>query len=165
MDNMSRIIKTLEDLEKIYENLLSLSEEKKNLIIEGKVKELDKILQIENQLVMKISKLESEREDAITKLAQELNLPKENLTVSYVCNVVKDPRCTMLSKITKRIGNILNKLKEVNEVNGKLIEQSLEYIRFSINLITDSLETHNGVYEAKADEGKDKKASLFDAKV
>lgn len=165
MDNMEKIIYALENEEKIYQKLLSLSEEKKKFIIEGKINEIDRILQIENSLILEINKLENEREEAVIKLANEMGLPRENLTVTYVCEVVKDPRCDSLKEITHRIGDVLAKLKEVNDVNGKLIQQSLEYIKFSINLITDSLEPHDGIYEAKTHEDKDKKVSLFDAKV
>ena len=40
MDNMEKIIYALENEEKIYQKLLSLSEEKKKFIIEGKINEI-----------------------------------------------------------------------------------------------------------------------------
>ena len=165
MKNMDKIINTMEESERIYNQLLSISIEKKDIIIDGKVKELEDILKKENFLVGQINNFEDKREEAIKSLAEELNLPREKLTLSYICKEVKDHRCHALKEITERIGATLQELKEVNDLNGKLIEQSLEYIRFSINLITDSLESQDGVYEGKAESKKDKKASLFDAKV
>lgn len=164
-DNMERILSALKNEKTIYDKLLSSSIEKKDFIIEGKLKELDRIVQIEGNLILKISKLEDEREAAVDALAKELGFPRENLTVTYICDELKDKRCGPLKEITQSIAGILSQLKEVNDINGKLIKQSLEYIDFSINLITDSLEPHNGVYEAKVHGDKEKKVSLFDAKV
>lgn len=164
-DNMDRIISTLEDEDKIYKKLLSLSIKKKDHIIEGRISELDQIVQIESSIILEISKLEDEREAAIDALAADHELLRENLTVSYICDEVKDERCSILKEVTQSISDTLSKLKEVNDINGKLIEQSLEYINFSVNLITNSLEPHNGVYEAKTGEDKGEKHSLFDAKV
>lgn len=164
-DNLDKILSTLEDEKKLYEKLLSLSLDKKDLIIEGKISELDRIVQMEGNIILEIGKLEDEREAAVEALAKELNLSRENLTVTYICDVVKDNRCSRLREVAESIAEILGQFKEVNDINGKLIKQSLEYINFSINLITDSIEPNNGIYEAKADEDKEKKVSLFDAKV
>lgn len=164
-DNLDRILSALEVEKTIYEKLLSLSLDKKDLIIEGKVNELDHIVQMEGNMILEISKLEDEREAAVLELAKDLKLSRENLTITYICEVIKDNRCTQLREVAKSIAEILSQFKEVNDINGKLIKQSLEYINFSINLITDSIEPHNGIYEANADEDKEKKVSLFDAKV
>ena len=164
-DSLDRILLALEAEETIYEKLFSLSLDKKNLIIEGKVNELDKIVQMEGNMILEISKIEDEREKAVEELAKELKLPRENITVTYICDVLKDNRCAQLREAAESIANILSQFKEANDINGKLIKQSLEYINFSINLITDSIQPHNCTYEANADEDKEKKFSLFDAKV
>ena len=164
-DNMERIISTLEKENKIYRELLSLSNEKKDYILEGKVKEIDKIVQIESSLIIEISKLEKVREATVQALAEGYGLPQENLTVSYISEKIKDPRSKILAEITDSISKTLVDLKEINDTNGKLLEQSLEYINFSVNLINSSLEPQNGVYEAKTGETTGEKRSLFDAKV
>ena len=70
----------------------------------------------------------------------------------------------VLREETKSITDTLTKLKEVNDLNGRLIEQSLDYINFSVDLITSSLEPIDGVYEAKEGDNKKEKINLFDAK-
>ncbi len=160
-----KILETLEKEESAYKKLLSLSEDKKNFIIEGKVNEIDRILQMESALLSEINRLEIAREQELVKVADNLNLPRESLTMTYICEEIKDPICDSLKEATGRIGDVLFQLKEVNDVNGQLIEQSLEYINFSINLITDSLEPQDGVYEVKVQDDKDKRVRLFDAKV
>ncbi|MDD4835460.1 MAG: flagellar protein FlgN [Lutispora sp.] len=165
MDNLSKIITILENEKIIYEKLLSLSMEKKNAIIEGKIKELDSFLKLEGNLVLEISKLENERESAADNLAKELGCTREELTISYICDTIKDKRGNQLKDVADSIGQVLGKLKEVNDLNGKLIEQSLEYINFSINLVADSLDGQKVIYEGKTEGNKENNVRLFDAKV
>ncbi|MCQ1528590.1 flagellar protein FlgN [Lutispora saccharofermentans] len=165
MDNLDKIILCLENQKNIYEKLLSLSMEKKDAIIEGKVNELDNFIKLEGNLILEIGKLEDERDSTAEALARELGCSRENLTISYICNEVKDSRCDHLKQVAGSIGNTLNQLKEINDLNGELIEQSLEYINFSINLISDSMEGQNVIYEGKPEESKDNNVRLFDAKI
>ena len=70
-----------------------------------------------------------------------------------------------LKKISDSIGNTLEELKEINDLNGKLIEQSLEFINFSINLVADVMEGQKVVYEGKKEANGENNVRLFDAKV
>jgi len=58
----------------------------------------------------------------------------------------------------------LNKVKENNQLNSILINDSLEYINLNINLLTDA--SANNTYDNKTNKGKaTQNKSLFDAKV
>lgn len=165
MDNLDKVILYLEKENSIYEKLLSISKEKKDIIIDGKINELDSIIKMEGNLIMEISKLEDEREKAVNDLAKELGCNREELSISYLCNKVVDKRVAHLNKISDSIGNTLEELKEINDLNGKLIEQSLEFINFSINLVADVMEGQKVVYEGKKEANGENNVRLFDAKV
>lgn len=165
MDNIAKILHVLEKEKTIYEELLTLSQEKKNVIIAGKIQELDNFLKVEGNIILEISKLEDEREIAAEALAKQLGCSREELTISYVCDTVKDERCSKLREVANSIGETLSRLKEINDQNGKLIEQSLEYINFSMNLMADSIAGQKAVYEGKVEESKENNVRLFDAKV
>lgn len=156
MDNLDKVILCLEKENSIYEKLLSISKEKKKVIIDGKIDELDSIIKMEGNLVLEISKLEDEREKTVNDLAKELGCNREELSISYLCGKLENNRAEHLKKIADSIGGTLKELKEINDLNGKLIEQSLEYVNFSINLMADVLEEQQGAFKGK---------SLFDAKV
>lgn len=165
MDNIAKIMHVLEKEKTIYEELLTISREKKEVIVEGKIQELDNFLKVEGNLILEISRLEDERDIEAEALAKKLGCPREELTISYVCNSVKDERCSKLWEIANSIGEILSQLKEINDLNGKLIEQSLEYINFSMNLMADSIAGQKAIYEGKTEGSKENNIRLFDAKV
>ncbi|SHI38555.1 flagellar protein FlgN [Lutispora thermophila] len=155
MDNIDKIILSLEKENNVYKELLSISKKKKDVIIDNKIDELDSIIKMEGNLVLEISKLEDEREKAVDELAKELGCDGKELSISYLCSKLEDRRVVDLKKIADNIGKTLSELKEINDLNGKLIEQSLEYVNFSINLVADIME----------EQGSFRGNSLFDAKV
>lgn len=165
MDNLGEIISCLEKQKSIYEELLSISREKKQVLIDGNVEKLDSMVKREGNLIIEIGDLENKREKAVEALAKELGCSSKELTVSYVCDRVADKRVGKIMSLADSIGNILKELKELNHINGKLIEQSLEYVNFSINLVADVLEGQKAVYEANEEENKGNGVRLFDAKV
>jgi len=165
MDNLEKVIHYLEKENDIYERLLSISRQKKDVIIDGKINELDSIIKMEGNLIMEVSKLEDEREKAVDDLAKELGCKREELSISYLCSKVVDERTAHLKKIADTIGDTLKELKEINDLNGKLIEQSLEFINFSINLVADAMEGQKVVYDGKKEANGENNVRLFDAKV
>ena len=165
MDNLGEIISCLEKQKSIYEELLSISRKKKQVLIDGNVEKLDSMVKREGNLIIEIGDLENKREKAVEALAKELGCSSKELTVSYVCDRVADKRVGLIRSLADSIGSILKELKELNDINGKLIEQSLEYVNFSINLVADVLEGQKVVYEANEEENKGNGVRLFDAKV
>ena len=165
MDNLGEIIACLQKQKSIYEELLSISRKKKQVLIDGKVEQLDNMVKHEGNLIIEIGHLENRREKAVEALAKELGCSSQELTISYVCSKVIDKRVGQVKSLADSIGSILKELKEINDINGKLIEQSLDYINFSINLAADILEGQKAVYEANEEGNGKSSVRLFDAKV
>lgn len=69
-----------------------------------------------------------------------------------------------LEKCKNSIISIVEELKEVNKINSELINNSLEYINFSINLMT-SVSEHGTKYGNNGKEGNVERRSLFDVKL
>jgi len=68
-----RLINDLMDVllqeSKIYEDILEISKKKTDVIVKGKVSELESITNLEQSLIVKIGKLEETRENIVTEIA------------------------------------------------------------------------------------------------
>ncbi|HOJ10373.1 MAG TPA: flagellar protein FlgN [Clostridiales bacterium] len=73
-------------------------------------------------------------------------------------------RVKRLKNSRDNIIDLVNEIKKVNELNSKLIANSLEYINFSINLIASANST-GSKYGNDGKEGKVERRSLFDVKL
>ena len=58
--------------------------------------------------------------------------------------------------------DILNQIKERNELNGSLISDSLEYINLNIDILTNS--TIDNTYDNKQTDSKTIQRRMFDTK-
>lgn len=163
---VDNIISILKEEYGYYKDILELSKSKKKIITEGKVGELDKIVKLEQNMILNIGQLEKKREEEVSKLCSILGVKHDKITVSEIAKVIQEEQKNELEKVQSEFLEILSELKSVNDLNGQLLEQSLEYIDYSINLIAGSGMETGSLYE---DIGKGKnrssKKNIFDTKV
>lgn len=149
-----------------YKDILELSKSKRNIIVEGKVAELDNIVKLEQNIIISIGQLERNREEEVAGLCKLLELDSSQITISELSNMLKPELGNQLLDIQEKLQNTFRELKAVNDINGQLIEQSLEYIDYSINLIAGTGMETGSLYE---DMGRNKnsqsKKNMFDTKV
>lgn len=164
MQQVDNLVKVLEQQADIYNLLLVKSKEKTDVIVNGKVDELDKITKLESSLVTDIAKLEREREALVNKIAEEMNVPSEQLTMSELIKRLDKSDAEKLEKLRDRISGILNELKHANELNSRLIKNSLEYVEFSLNILSAAHVTDNNYGNSGKVSGL-KNRSFFDVKL
>lgn len=148
----------------LHENLLSLSEEKKEILINGSLARLEQIVKEEHKLIQEVSYLEKDRYAMIRQLAEALRIEVEKITVSFLIEVVQDENDKhRLTKLKDSLEEVVKELGDINELNAKLLEQSLEYIQTTMEIITDDPD-QEAVYTNPAKANMRKGRSIFDAK-
>ena len=149
-----------------YADMLELSKSKKKIIVEGKVAELDKIVKLEQDMILNIGQLERKREEEVAKLSGRLNLKSEQVTITELAKVLQPELKKRLEDIQNKLQETFSELKSINDVNGQLIEQSLEYIDYSINIVTGAgMETGSLYGDIGKNKSKQNKKNIFDTKV
>jgi len=161
---LSNLFEVLEKEAEIYQNLEKISGSKTNIIVEGKVSELENLVRLEQSLVVQIGKLEDIREELVSQLASQLQVGPSELTISELANHVEDVQAQKLRTYQDKMANIIGSLKNSNELNSKLIKNSLEYIDFSINLVAAAGTADNN-YGNSGEVSNSKKRSFFDKRL
>lgn len=157
------LIDILEQEGRLYQDILELSRRKTDTIVEGKVKDLEQLTGIEQKMVMNAGQLERQREEIVRRLAADLEIQPERLNFSLVLDKTEGQLKQRFLDYREQIDSTLKELKQVNDLNSHLIKKSLEYIDFSINLISGS--PSELTYDNSKDKnGKDRNASFFDKK-
>ncbi|WP_059049979.1 flagellar protein FlgN [Paenibacillus senegalimassiliensis] len=131
------LIDSLTQLDAGYVDLLQLMEEKKQTILSRNFDELVRILNRESKLLKQIDEQEQRLLDAAQQFLKEKGIKSQlELTVSEILRLVFDPEeKSQLEQIRQQLGQRLTELKRVNELNQALIQQSLSFIDFSLNLM------------------------------
>lgn len=161
---VNELISVLEQEIGLYEEILKVSKDKTSIIVEGKVNELEKIVKVEQTLILQVSKVENQREILINKISKVINRkPDEvNLTV-LIENTNKEPGAK-LKEQQEILGSFMKELGSVNQLNSQLIRSSLDYINFSLNLFANA-ENQDNNYGVEGEKPSTKTRSLFDIKI
>jgi len=164
MQEINNLVEVLKQQADIYNYLLVKSKEKTDIIINGKVDELDKITKLEKTLVSNLTKLERERETLVNKIAKELGVSSDQAKLSELTKKLDKNETGKLEELREKISEILKELKHVNDLNSTLIENSLEYTEFSLNILSAARVSDNNYGNSGKVSGS-KNRSFFDVKL
>ncbi len=158
------ILSSMEKERDFYLELNELSTRKTDIIIEKKIKDLEKIVDLEQGIIVNIGKLEADRQELVDRLAGIKDVDPESITLStlieYSDGDIRDRFQTLQDDFVR----IIDRQSHLNEINEKLIRTNLEYINMAINLMVGD-GTSGQVYQR---EGRTQKGgqnrNLFDSK-
>lgn len=134
---IEELIETLEKEDKVYEELLPVVEKKAQVIIKNDLEELQRVTTAEQDYVDLITSLEHNRNKIISNIGIVMSRKPEDLNLkAIVAMLEKQPaEQEKLGRLHDSLIKKLGRLKDLNMQNKALIEQSLEMIEFSMNVI------------------------------
>jgi flagellar biosynthesis/type III secretory pathway chaperone len=147
-----------------YQEILNLSNQKCEILVQSNVKELEKIMKQEETLLFQVTKLDRIRKSIIKELAVIYGLTDKEATLSSVSQLADQEMLSNFKNIEQELRNVILKITEVNAVNTKLVEQGLLIVNYSLNLLAQSSVGPTYHPNEKASFASPNKA-LFDSKV
>lgn len=159
------ILDVMSQLIVAHEQLLALGEQKTDIIVRNNVEELNKIVGKESRLAAHIAELDQMR---ITVVGQYLTAkgyrPHPYITVSDIVKlIVKVEEKQKIQETQRKLFDIIKRLKAVNKQNQQLIEQSLAYIDYSIDLIVGPPDS-DAIYHHPEQQPIARRSGLFDTR-
>lgn len=165
--NNNKINELMDILEReigIYEELLKISQDKTEIIVKGKVTELDNITKLEQTLVLNMGSLEALREKTINDLSHEFQTNPWEITISELFRYVDQNQAQRLEEYKTKLLNTINEIKTINDLNAKLIQNSIDYINFSVNVLSSAPAADNN-YGNTGHTNDGKQKTYFDVKL
>jgi len=159
------LLQTMDQLNQIHESLLELSKLKTDILVQNQVVQLNQIVNKENSLMKQITKLDLQRIDNISQfLLQKGYKPNAKITVDDLTKLVfKAEEKLLLKGAQEKLLGTIEQLKELNQLNQKLIEQSLAYIEYSMDLVLGPPEDEM-VYRNPSQQQSQKRNGIFDSR-
>lgn len=156
-----KLVILLNGQKEIYEEILKIGQKKQEELIKGSMMALDEINKQEELLILQCGRLEEERYHCVQKLVKEYNL-KEGI-LSEILSVAPKPQEDELRKIVQEITAIIEALAKINQENMSLIQQSLHFINYSIEAISQPQESKT--YNLEREVKLESTARILDKKV
>ncbi|MBC7958528.1 MAG: flagellar protein FlgN [Vallitaleaceae bacterium] len=163
---IEELFSILEDETGCYEQLLDMANNKKDVIIKGDVPSLQEITKIEQELAGHILRLEKKRKQNLDDMCLVLNKKPDELTITHLVDVLLGEEKQKLAQIHNKLAEVVTALQEHNEICKKLLQQSIEFIDFTVNAVQSMSSAPTGnVYESKGNRYADVQGrNFFDAK-
>ncbi|MFO7296078.1 MAG: flagellar protein FlgN [Clostridia bacterium] len=163
MEELQKFVDILERECQLYGTLLELSKKKVQVIVDNNIAELEKMVEMEEQLIFELKSLEDEREDLVSDFAQRNGISSKEVTVSYLVSQAEGQVKEKLKQLQERLYGIIEEQKQINQLNERLIKNNLDFINFSIGLITGRNQT-GGIYSKTGETTVKRGGSLIDKK-
>jgi flagellar biosynthesis/type III secretory pathway chaperone len=165
-EEWEKLITVLEESVILYKNLLVLGEEKRQTLVEAKAAAIDEVNRREELIVLEGTRLEERRAKVTAVLATRYNLPELRPTLSVLAGLAAPDIASRIKTIGAELDAVAKRLVRLNEINGALVRQALQFVHYNLNLLTQSqAET---TYVASGGRGapeKSKASVILDRKV
>lgn len=159
-----KLVTVLTEMLETYKTVLELSHRKRDLLVTVKTKEIEALTRDEELLIIKLGKLEKERQAILAELAAVYNLDNDKLTLKAIKAMAEQPVVESLSTIDAEFTKITGELADLNRLNTMLIQQSLEYVNYNLNVLTQNCA--DPTYQTKGQAGNSSQSRiLVDTKV
>lgn len=162
---VEQLVEILSEQTERYEELLGLAAEKRDIIIKNDVESLQKLNHLENIVVSQNQKLEKKRQELVADMAIVLNEKEDDLTLTRLIELMDGKEeVHALTEARDRIKVVIEELSEINAQNGQLVQNALEYIDYTTNLLRSSQGGQPTNYYPGADDVDLGESSYFDTK-
>lgn len=149
-----------------YRKLLELSAEKTDVIIKDDIDRLKYITDRENSIIGNNQSLEKKREAVMDDMAIVLNRDRGSITIISLIEMLdgQQNEKSQLKQINDELKDSLVKLKQLNDHNGVLIRQAIEFIDFNINAVQSIQSLPPVSYQHGGKQVNPEGRNFFDAK-
>lgn len=137
--SVKKVIQSLHKLNELHTTLLELGERKQQVLINNEVDELTRLTNEEAKLMKQVSDQERMWLSNIADFLAEKGLePNPQMTMSELIKLVFDATDKQaLIDAQQQLLATMDQLSQINALNQQLIEQSLAFINYTLDLLTD----------------------------
>lgn len=160
---IDNLIKVLDYENKLYGQLLSMAESKTGVVVKGDTEQLQALVAKEQKFISELGKLKDVREQIIGQISKTTGLHPDDLTLSKLADMLPQDQCQRLNQVRETLQETIGKLSTKNDLNQQLIQNALDYVDFSLNLLTQP-EPQTPQYGRKGNETSTKGRGILDIK-
>lgn len=162
MLSVETILEKLQNLVNIHEELVAISKQKTEVVKEGSVENLQALLVKERKQIRALEKEEKSRQEAVETWLFKNELPSSDVTITRMLETVSDQKEKQeLEQATITLTKIITELKQQEQLNLSLINQSMQFVQLSIDTLQPSITNIN--YGNKQQDAGAMNRSLFDS--
>lgn len=130
----------LKDQEAVYRKLLELGQMKQAELVKGTLDAIQSLNKQEELLIRKAGRLEEDRFKQTAVLIKEYSL-NEDASLEEIISAAPEVQRGALTSLRASLTKLLSDMQKINSENTLLIEQTLQFIQFSLGAMTQETQT------------------------
>ncbi len=139
----SELSSMMDELKKQYVKFIGVIKKKEKALIKGNSKVVRKVIKEEEKFINQLEELENERLKATAACLPD---KEEQPTLRDVLEAAPDEEREALEQSAIELMETLNEVAIANRSNAELIDESLKYIDYNVNLLSSD-RTRDNMYE------------------
>lgn len=156
------MIQVLTKLVNVHKSLLENARQKTEVVKEGSVEQLQMILVKERKYIQVLEQAEAERKKEVENWFLQQGLPLNNATITEILDhIPNNEEKKELENQTVALTEMITSLKQQEQLNQALIQQSMQFVQLSLDMMNPSIKNMN--YGNKQETSTEKR-SVFDSK-
>lgn len=161
------LIKIIQAMVSVHKKLNDLAFEKQDAVKTGDMKALEHVMQQEAPHIQQLRKLENTRMHIVSQWQENKGLVKESVTIDQLLPLFPEKERNELEDWSTRLIEEIIRLKEQNDLNEQLLEDSLRFVNVTLDAMRPQNSFNN--YSGKGPSTDDDdftpgNNSLFDSK-
>lgn len=154
MDKVQQLRECLKKHIHVQQAVLQLAQQKKQILIYGPMQDLEPLVNQEVQLIRQMKTLEEKRISLLDNQHQSM--------LEWIQALHPEHQEELL-QLRYQLRSVIMEVKQANELNQQLIDQSMKYVQYSIDVLTeDEVELTYSPVQKNFMQGRQR--SLFDGK-
>jgi flagellar biosynthesis/type III secretory pathway chaperone len=155
-----QLIALLEKHVKLHKGLLDLANKKTEVLKKGDMEALSEIMKEEQKYIAVINQVERERIHVVNAMVSESN----DRTLTTCISLAEGTERAMLEKLRDDLTAVISELKNINQLNQQLTQQSLQFVNVMLDMLMPQPPNINYAATNKAPNPYEGGRSLFDSK-
>lgn len=141
MTKMETLYDLLDNLIQLHRAMYTLASQKKDVLVKGKIDELVAITRQEQKLIKGVTAAETARQTVVKELSVEKGFALQEGTLAELIKLTTSAEEKVrLTSYRDELTRVVTELRNANDLNQQLLEQSLDFVNMTLDLITDTPE-------------------------
>lgn len=141
MTKMETLYDLLDNLIQLHRAMYTLASQKKDVLVKGEIDELVAITRQEQKLIKGVTAAEMARQTVVKELSVEKGFALQEGTLAELIKLTTSAEEKVrLTSYRDELTRVVTELRNANDLNQQLLEQSLDFVNMTLDLITDTPE-------------------------
>jgi flagellar biosynthesis/type III secretory pathway chaperone len=132
----------------LYQSLLAVIDREKAAAVRAELTALNEAALEKEKIMAALRESDAERHRLVTRLAEDLKYPLQELTLKKLSQLVDEPFAGRLRRASTNLSSVVARVREANQLAKQLFEHSQSLLRSAFNVLNELLSPNTVYYSS-----------------